>query len=281
MPYKGVIQNLGEQEYHSHPALSSTQARQLLDSPARFQYGKSNPQPHKDAFDLGTAVHTKVLGTGVEVITYPPEHLTPSGNASTKTATVEWVAEQRANGFVVISDAQFEQVNAMAEAVLAHPTARALFEQEGNAEASVFAADPATGVEMRARFDFLPNFMQANPCAVDLKTTGKRATKLGFERSVLDWQYETQERWYFQTLKNATGIELPFRFVVVETSAPHLVAVHELDVVWQQMGDAKTRRALDTYAQCSETNTWPGYPTEVQMSSPPVYAIYQHEEEYA
>lgn len=281
MPYKGIVQNLGEQEYHSHPALSSTQARQVLDSPARFNYAKSHPQVHKDAFDLGTAVHTKVLGVGSDVITYPAEHLTPSGFPSTKSATVEWVAEQRANGMVVVSTSQFEQADAMAEAVLAHPTARALFEQDGNAEASVFATDPVTGVEMRARFDFLPDGMQDNPCAVDLKTTGKKATKLGFERTVLDWQYEFQERWYFQTLKNATGIEMPFRFVVVETAAPHLVAVHELDVVWREMGDAKIRRALETYAECSATDTWPGYPTEVQMSSPPVYAIYQHEEEYA
>ena len=281
MPYKGIIENLGEQEYHAHPALSSTQARQILDSPARYNYAKTHPQEHKDAFDLGTAVHSKVLGVGSEVITYPPEHLTPSGHASTKAVTVEWVAEQRAQGFVVVSAAQYAQADAMAEAVLAHPTARALFEQEGTAEASVFATDPVTGVEMRARYDFLPNFAQDNPYAVDLKTTGKKATRQGFERTILDWQYEFQERWYFHTLKNATGIEMPFRFVVVETAAPHLVAVHELDIIWHGMGDAKVRRALDTYAQCVTTNTWPGYPEEVLMSSPPVYAIYQHEEDYS
>jgi hypothetical protein len=281
MTYKGIVHDLDETEYHSHPALSSTGARQLLDSPARFHYGQSHPQGHKDAFDLGTAVHTKVLGAGHQVVTYPPEHLTPAGHASTKAATVEWVAEQRANGLVVISASTNDQVNAMAEAVLAHTTARALFEQEGNVESSVFATDPATGVDMRARFDFLPNFMEANPVAVDLKTTGKKATKLGFERSVLDWSYETQERWYHHTLKLATGNTIPFRFVVVETAAPHLVAVHELDIVWQEMGDAKTRRALETFAECTASGVWPGYPEEVQMSSPPVYAIYQHEEEYA
>jgi hypothetical protein len=47
------------------------------------------------------------------------------------------------------------------------------------------------------------------------------------------------------------------------------------------MGDAKTRRALETFAECTASGVWPGYPEEVQMSSPPVYAIYQHEEEYA
>ena len=88
--YQGIVHNVPEADYHSHPALSSTQARQILDSPAKYDYAKTHPQPHKDAFDLGTAVHTKVLGTGYTVATYPPEHLTPSGAASTKAATVAW-----------------------------------------------------------------------------------------------------------------------------------------------------------------------------------------------
>lgn len=266
--------NMREAEYHSHPSLSSTQARLLLDSPAKYKYALTHPQEHKDAYDLGTAVHTRVLGVGAEavVLEFP--------DMRTKAAR-EARDQARAAGQIVLSAADMAKVDGMAEAVLAHPVARALFEQEGHSETSVFATDPTTGVDMRARFDFLPDFVQSDPVAVDLKTTGKKASKAGFERSVLEWEYETQERFYFHTLKHAIGWEIPFRFVVVETAAPYLVGIHELDVVWKEMGDDKVKRALDLYAEYSDSGEWPGYPLEVQLSSPPVFAIYRHEEEYA
>ncbi|MFC5930871.1 PD-(D/E)XK nuclease-like domain-containing protein [Cryobacterium melibiosiphilum] len=270
-----------ETPYHAHPALSSTQARLLLDSPARFHYSKTHPQGHKDAFDLGTAVHTKVLGVGSQAIAYPDEHLTPSGMVSSKAATIEWVAEQRANGLIVLSADKLAEVNAMSEAVLAHPTAKILFEQDGNSEASIFATDPETGVELRARFDFLPNLANNHPIAVDLKTTGKSASREGFEKSVASFGYDVQQGHYLPTLELVVGRELPMVFVVVETAAPHLVAVHQLDQLWHEMGMTKARKAREIFAECTANNEWPGYPTGVELISPPTWAVYQHEEKYA
>lgn len=272
--YKGIVHDLNEAEYHAHPALSSTGARLLLESPAKFHYSQSHPQPGKDSFDLGTAVHTKVLGVGGKIISYPEEHLTASGNASTKAATIEWAAEQRANGLVIISPAQAKQVDGMAEAVLANPTARALFEQDGQAEASVFATDPDTGVEMRARLDWL------GPINADVKTTGKSASKAEFEKTVVNFGYETQQIHYEDTLRFAGEDDRPFVFLVIETEAPHLVAVHQLDIVFREMGKTKARRARELFAECTDSGIWPGYPEEVQLISPPVWAVYQHEEKY-
>lgn len=280
MSYQGIIHDLDEAIYHSHPALSSTQARTLLDSPARYKHALANPQPHKDAFDLGTAVHSKVLGVGAKVITYPDEHLTPSGSVSTKAATVEWVEGQRKNGTVVVTRKQQSLADGMAEAVLAHPVARALFEKPGRPEASMFATDPETGVGVRARFDFLPDMDAPNPIAVDLKTTGKAADSYGFMRSVSDFGYDVQQEHYEDTLGFAGFDAIPFVFVVVETYAPHLVGLHQLDVVWREMGRQKSRKARELLAECTASDTWPGYPEEVNLLSPPVWAVYQNEEKY-
>jgi hypothetical protein len=186
----GIILGLEEQSYHSHPALSSTQARLLLESPARYDYARKHPQQHKDAYDLGTAVHTEVLGTGTRAIAYPPEHLTPSGAVSTKKETVSWLADERAAGKIILTEAELRKVNGMAQAVLAHPIARALFEQKGNAEASVFATDPDTGTPVRSRFDFLPDLDEKNPIAVDLKSTAKDASAEQFVKTVLNFGYD-------------------------------------------------------------------------------------------
>lgn len=280
-----IVYDVSERDYHEHRALSSTGARRLLESPARFNYWRTHQEPGKQSFDVGTAVHTKVLGVGAGTIAYPDEHVTASGSVSTKAATVAWADEQRANGLTPIAPAQAARVEGMAEAVLAHPTARALFEQPGNPEASVFATDEDTGVDMRARFDYLPDLTLDTPVAVDLKTTAKLASADGFAKTVGAYGYDVQEMFYARTLANAMssapGFEpLPFAFVVVESEAPHLVAVHQLDIEWQQMGAAKVQRALELYAECSASDIWPGYPTKTQLLSPPNYLVYQHEDEY-
>lgn len=270
---------LPESEYHQHPALSSTQARKLLESPARYRWDRDHPQAAKKEFDLGTAVHSKVLGVGAPTVAFPDDLLASNGAASTKAAK-EWIDEQRAAGRTPVKAAVAEQVDQMAEAVLAHPIARALFEQPGNAEASVFATDPDTGVDMRARFDFLPELDSPRPMAVDLKTTGKRADKRAFEVAAHRMGYETQERWYANTLRLAADVDIPFLFVVVETEGPYLAAVHQLDAKFREMGDDKTRRALELYADCIATGNWGGYPQDVQLCSPPAYAVYEHEEDF-
>jgi hypothetical protein len=272
----GIVKDLDEATYFAHPALSSTGARRLLESPAKFRYMQDHPEPHKEAFSLGTAVHTKVLGVGHKVIEYPPEHLTPSGNASTKAATVEWVEEQRSSGLVVISAAQAELVKGMSEAVLAHPTARALFEQEGTAEASVFATDPATDVDLRARFDYLPDFTVDDPWTVDLKTTALSASPEGFARIVADHRYDIQQEWYLQTYAIVTGDFMArMKFVVVEKNAPYLVGVYQLATEFAEMARRKVQLALNLYAACAAADAWPGYPSSPDPLQPPTWLMFQ------
>lgn len=272
--YKGIVLDLPEQTYHAQSSLSSTGARQILDSPARFHYAQTHPQAHKDAFDLGTAAHTKILGTGSNIIEYPPEHLTPAGNASTKAATVEWVEEQRANGLVVISAQQARHVDGMTEAVLAHPEARALLEQKGNhREVSMFATCPDTDVEMRARFD------------LDAETSGdvksaRDASPKGFARAVTQHGYEVQQGWYQDVRELVTGSRGKFRFIVCESFAPYLVGIYELDYNFVDMGKVKALAARNIYRQCTDAGRWPGYADDVQTLQPPQFAIYDYLEEF-
>lgn len=273
-----IINGMGEHTYHAHSALSSTGARLILDSPARYRYRTMNPR-RSDTFDLGTAVHTRVLGVGRRVITYPPEHLTPSGNASTKAVTVAWVEEQRANGWAVVSEAQARLVEGMAEAVLAHPTARGLLEQPGAAEVSVFGTDPDTGVDLRARFDYLPS--GDGPIrAVDLKSATSASSR-AFARAAALYEYEVQDAHYLHTLGIARGHQdAELVFVVVEREAPHFVAVHQLDEQFAEIGRGKARRAREIYRRCLDTDTWPAYPVEITQLSPPAWAVYEYQDQY-
>jgi len=270
-----ITHDMPDTEYHARPELSSTQARQLLDSPARYAYARTHPQGHKASFDLGTAVHSRVLGTGAQIIPIPVELLATNGAASTKAAK-EFIEQARADGLIPVKEEMAVEVHEMSEAVLAHPNARLLFEQEGgHAEASVFATDPDTGVEMRARFDFLGKH------AVDLKTTAKEASASGFAKSAANFQYEVQQGHYLDTLEFATGETRKFVFVVVETAPPYLTAVHMLDRDFAEMGKVKARRAREIYAECTASGIWPGYPTDIGLIPPPMFAVYDFQDNFS
>lgn len=268
-----IVHDMPDEVYHARPELSSTGARRILESPAKFKYWLDHPQPGKRDFDIGHAAHTKILGVGSGVVGYPEEHLTPSGNVSTKSATIAWAEEQRAAGLVPVSPADIAAVDAMAESVLAHPKARELFEAEGDRELSVFA--DVDGVPTRARLDALTGAI-----GIDLKTTRKTADAEGFARESSDLGYFTQEAWYRDALA-AEGVELErFVFIVVEKSAPYLVGVNEHDVIFREMGKASAKEARRRYRHGIETGEWPGYSTDIEYAAPPAWMAMLYDEMY-
>ena len=281
MSYQGIIHDLAEDLYHANPALSSTGARSLLPeykgSPKKFQWAQTHRRTSR-AFDVGHAVHTKVLGVGAGIITYPEEHLTPSGNPSTKKETVAWEEEQRAAGFTIVSPGDELRVDAMAESVLAHPSARPLFEVCEFREVSVFAN--VDGVPTRARFDALSGETRNGIYAVDLKTT-EDATPNGFTRSVLKWGYDVQQAFYEDTYAESEARAIDhFKFVAVEKSAPYEVGVFEVEPFWVAMGKKKTANARRIYKECTESGVWPGYDTTPVTLTAPAYAVIEHEMQY-
>lgn len=254
----GIVHNLPDAEYFAHGSLSSTGARRLLDSPARYRWEQDHPLPPRTSFDEGHAVHTLVLGTGSDVVELDFD------NYRTKAAQEERDAVYAAGGVpMLVKD--MAPIRATAEAVLAHPTARRLFEQDGHPETSLFAE--VDGVSCRARFDFYARI------AVDLKTTAGRADKHGFAQSAAKYGYDAQQGWYQDVREAVTGERGEFVFVVVEKEAPYLVGVHQLDRDFVDLGRAKARRARQIYTECTTTNSWPGYPEPIQLVVPPVWAI--------
>lgn len=279
-----IVIGMGEFEYHSHPALSSTEVRLILQpgGPARYRYAKDNPPlvaPSKK-FDLGSAVHSKVLGTGYETAVIPPELLAKNGAISTAAAK-EFVEEARAKGLVPLKEEEFRPINAQAESVLAHPTARALFHQPGHAEASVFATDPETGVQLRARFDFLPDLTLDRPVAVDLKTTAGQATPEDFGKAAVRYGYDVQEEHYLDDLdlSGAAGNKPQFAFVAVEKTPPYLTAVLQLPEQLRQRGRKRARRGRATYAECIRTGVWPGLPDGAQFVDIPNFIFYEEDDQ--
>lgn len=260
----GLHLGIPELEYHRLPGLASTGIKNILKSPAHYQHSLKH-RTEKSVFDVGHAAHAKILGVGMGVVVYPDEHLTPSGNVSTKAATVAWASEQRAAGLVPVAPNEVRAVESMAEAVLAHPEARPLFER-GSAEVSLLWDDPDTGVRLRGRIDYLH---EVSGLAVDLKTC-RSADPREFARTAVNFGYGEQAAHYSNGLTATRGAtDMPFLHVLVEKEPPYLVSVVELDDVFLFIAAQRVRRAIDTYAACLASGNWPGYPATVHPIAAP------------
>lgn len=271
----GLVLGMDEEVYHGGPEFSSSAAKEILKTPAHYKHVYiDGHREKKKAWDIGTAVHSKVLGVGADTVTCPPELLASNGAMSTKAAK-EWRAEQEDAGHIVVTAAEQAQVNAMAESVLGHELARGWLELPGHAEASMFATDPETGLQLRCRFDYLPDDARGS---VDLKTT-LDASPNGFAKRAHDLGYHVSRAHYLHTAALAGHPRKEMVFIAVENKAPYLVAVYQLALPFAERGERRARHARQLLVQCRETDSWPGYSPNLEFLDEPAYAMYQDETE--
>lgn len=273
----GLYPDLPIETYHGdRMSLSSSGARKLLppSCPALFRYEQDHPQPSKKTFDIGNAAHKVVLGEGPELVVIDADRWDTN-------AAKAAVADVRAAGGVPLKRGEYDQVLDMADAIRRHPVASALFAPEsGQPEQSVFWTDGPTGITRRARFDWLPDPRAGRLIIPDYKTC-RSAEPSALARAVDEYGYHCQDDWYRAAARAADlGEDPAFVFVCQEKTAPYLVTVIELDSAARRIGAARNRRAIETYARCTETGYWPGYSDDITYLSLPVWAERRDEEEY-
>jgi hypothetical protein len=241
-----------EEWYHGRPEVSSSRLKVMLRSPKAFRAALAAPRVEKAEFDVGHAVHARVLGVGAPVALIPEEVLASNGALSTKAAK-EWVEAARAEGKVPLKQREYDLVVRGSDAVLMHPKARQILEPEGFSEVSLFGADPEFGVSLRGRVDRLSGLQLA-----DVKTTPSLAVqKL---RSVVDdYGYDLQSEMYRFLFELVFGeVPEPTVLIFMEKEAPYDVRVVRLGEDWIEGGWHKFREALRRFAECSASGVWPG-----------------------
>lgn len=261
-------------QYHAHHDwLSVSGAKKLIppSCPAKFK-AALGVEDHKPHFDLGKAAHTRVLGVGEEVV------IVEAAEWRSKDAREQRDAAYAA-GKVPILAADNAAIDDMAAALAAHPIAPLLF-ATGKAEQSAFWIDDETGVQCRARFDWLPEKQEGRRLIIpDLKTAAS-AEPGEFSRNAARFHYVMQDRHYRDAaVALDLGRDPAFLFVVIEKEAPYCVTVGQFDdPADQQLGDDLNRVARKTFRQCMETDTWPSYTDGIASLSLPAWHHYAYEE---
>lgn len=243
LPRRGLHDDIDEGLYHADPlSISSSQAKTLLyDGPAALK----NPKPfgNADALDIGSVVHALVLGVGeYEVIDFPDYRTKAAREARDRV---------RAAGGTPVIPRDLAWAKAMRGSVYSHPVAAEIL-AEGRPEVSLWATDPATGVLMRGRIDWLRGGANC-----DLKTSAGLPWAEAFLGTVMRYNYGFQAGWYAKLLwLNGIDPERP-RWIAVTKREPYEVEVLQPSQDLIDYSMAEVDRALALYAQCLEDDEWP------------------------
>ena len=241
---------MSNHEYHSREAVSRSFLWRLLSTtPYHAIYDKTHRTEPTTAMRLGTAAHLAVLEPHEfkkQVVVTGVSRRSKSGKAI--------LESYEDNDLIVLSQNEHEQILGMRDAIFRHPTAQHCF-AGGQAEASLFAVDPRTGVPFKARYDYV----LCNNVFTDLKTTDDASPK-AFYYHALKLGYHVQAAQYLRVAK-LNGIDSEgFVFVAVEKNPPYAVACYHADEDFIHKGNVALDKALDVYCECKETGVWPGYP---------------------
>ncbi len=278
----GIYSVVPEELYHAdRGSLSVSGAKLLRDPscPAKFRYIMDNPPRRKKVWDFGHVAHRLVLGKGAEFTVLDPEvhGLKADGTPSDKpTATANWKnaeKEARAKGLIPIHKDDHAKAVAMAAAVLGDAEAAPIF-ATGQAEMSVYATDPVTGIRLRSRIDWVnPEYHNDGTVLIDDLKTSITANPLELEKRFYDLGYWMQRAWYEDVMVLAGLAErVDFVFTVVEKDEPHIVQnVRYLNAAVEE-GRRANREAINIYAQCMETGVWPGYSKHIVTIGLPAWA---------
>lgn len=255
-------------------SLSKSGAKLLLppSCPALFRHDQLHRRPPKKEFEIGTAAHTLVLGTG-------PDLVQIDADAWNTTKVKAEVAEVRERGAIPLKPAEFAMVMSMAAAIRKHPVAAKLLSPEwGEPEQSMFWIDKDTGVWRRSRPDILPHRSTSRVIIPDYKTC-LSADDDSVSRAIHDYGYHQQRAQYTDgaIALDRAGEDVDFVLIFQEKQAPHLVRVVRLDTIASNIGRDLNKRALAIYAECKATDTWPGYSSEIDSICVPAWVESNYE----
>lgn len=268
---KPGVYALTNERYHADPcavpSLSSSGARKLMqDPPAVFWHERQNPKPRTAAMNFGSGAHEWLL----EPSTFKERHfILPEDHNSRTNAGKELVAEAEGRGLRVLKAEEWTALQAMREAVAAHPYAMAAFEG-GQPEASLIWRDPKAGVMCRAKPDYIPG---KGRIYADYKTTRSVRT-LELQRTIADYGYHQQASWYSDGFRELGLCERAIMlFVFQEKTAPYLVRCVTLGQPSLMIAEEANDKARRIFGVCVKSGEWPGYVEDIQALDLPGWEL--------
>lgn len=217
-----LIYNMDNDTYHAHSSISSSNCKDLLKSSWAYQYKRDNPTSQTPSMAFGSMVHALIL----EADSFESRYFVadkPKRNTKEGKTKYEQL-EKECAGRIWIGVDEYLKACDMTHNLNQSQTAKLLL-SGGKAEVATFWQDDTTGTDCRAKCDYIN--VDAG-YIVDIKTTSSLANENGFKSTVLKYQYHLSAAMYIDGFKKATGKDLDFYFIVLESAAPYNFAFYRL-----------------------------------------------------
>lgn len=268
-PRLGLHFDMPAELYHADPeSVSNTMLSDMADSAAHCYWrhlapGRPRRQP-TDAMLAGTLAHTAILEPHALHQRYIVK---PDGM---RFSTKEGMAWRDAQDKQIIARSDMETAEAQREAFLRVEVLRGLL-SHGEAEASVFWRDGATGLRCRARPDWLRHTTPRRVSVLDVKTISE-LTPSAVQRAIGTYGYHRQAAHYTNGLQALGHTVEQFVFGFVSSSYPFLAAAYVLDDETAQQGQEEVAELLHYFATCKSRDEWPAFGDGLQMTGLPTWA---------
>lgn len=251
-------------EYNAIEALNITRLKEMRRSAQHYRYAMTHAKC-SDAITLGIATHVAVLEPErfkTEFASW--DRRTKGGNSAPRNGQF-WDAFLNANaGKTILTEDEWMHAHEIAHVVRADDLAMRYL---SHGEPEVTFEWDLDGRPCKGRVDWLTH-IDGHATIVGLKTArdcrhfafGSQAAKLG---------YHLQFAFYHDGYERIRGSKPKLVEIVVESAAPHAVAVYRIpDDIIEQGRDEYTR-LLEQLKQCEKADEWPGpQPLEDYLTLP-------------
>ena len=241
---------LTEKRYREIKAVNKSTLWAMNKSPMHYKFACENPTPDTPALKMGRAIHAAVLQPKAfrnEWVCAPEiDRRTKEGKA----AYEEFMTQ--AEGKEIISAADYAEVQAIAAAIHADPSAVDLL-KGCTTEKPLFWRDEKSGLFCKCKVDAMkPGIM------IDLKTSADASTK-AFTRDFFKYGYDVQAAHYLDAMQTITGEFPDWYFIVIEKAAPYAINILKADTGVIDYGSVRRDELMKKLKECRAAKSWSNY----------------------
>lgn len=246
----GMTRGIDSDAYHAErSAVSSTQLKRMLISPAHFVSGLHEHDESTEAMQYGTVLHARML----EPITFSKRfYATPKVNRATKEGkSLAESYKAEAAGRTMFPAEWLPAIECVVDNAGMHDKARAIL-GAGEAEVAFSWIDDETTIKCKIKVDWLHDvrLLADVKSAVDVPPEG-------FSRACARLNYPLSAFMYCEGVRQVTGEYPEWAFIACEKDRPHTVAVYRASETFLRRGQKDFRSALRRLAECRAKGRFP------------------------
>lgn len=256
--FLGKTPYLTNEQYHASPGISATGLANFAKLPALYKYNRDKEEDDAETASqrLGSLVHMRAL----EPKLFEETVVIIAGNGNSTEVKNQIKAAELAGKYICRSEKEFKQVIDMVDSVMSHSWAKTLLTQ-GEQEQSLYAPHPLYGFLMKCR----PDAIHPDKAIIaDIKTYTD-LDDYALEKQIKRLKYHWKAVHYMNVASLVYGQPFEkFVHVWVSTKAPYPVRCLALGGATVQWAEEKVSDLYAQYSNCLLTNTWPGYPDDIE-----------------